>query len=257
MKNNLTWKQMPSTWLIWKCNWKFIAVVVFKMYSSLKLHFKTTCFILKRRFYFLLFFSKIFPSNKIFIWSFKKHVALSSFLFWITSPSWLLFSFLIWKESWKFWEVEPLKNKTYVAFSPSVKNETFFLGAFACGDSLMLNEGFLFFVGSLGGYLCTYLFIFTEQTLKICQQAFPRVRSLRKTTANLLSSLEILLQQWWFSAYFKKKCMPQGNVYKLQYLHDLIVSLNLTHPGTKFISMLAEGHLWSHEWILSPIRLLV
>jgi len=157
--------------------------------------FKLLLALFSKDFFFLLFLSESFPSNKNFIWSSKNMLLCPPFLFWITFPSWLVcvcvFSLLIWKQSWKFYEMWKLwKVKTCVAFSLSVnKNEAFFTRCF-CLRRLTYTELVSFF--SLNKHK------------KICQQAFLSVRGLKKATANLPSLLEIFLLWCWFPAYFKK-----------------------------------------------------
>lgn len=157
--------------------------------------FKLLLALFSKDFFFLLFLSESFPSNKNFIWSSKNMLLCPPFLFWITFPSWLVcvcvFSLLIWKQSWKFYEMWKLwKVKTCVAFTLSVnKNEAFFTRCF-CLRRLTYTELVSFF--SLNKHK------------KICQQAFLSVRGLKKATANLPSLLEIFLLWCWFPAYFKK-----------------------------------------------------
>lgn len=95
--------------------------------------FKLLLALFSKDFFSLLFLSESFPSNENFIWSSKNMLLCPPFLFWITSPSWLVFCFvffslLIWKQGWKFYEMWKLwKVKTCVASSLSVnKNEAFF-----------------------------------------------------------------------------------------------------------------------------------
>ena len=146
-----------------------------------------------QKIFFLLFLSESFPSNKNLIWSSKNMLLCPPFLFWITSPSWLVcvcfFSSDLKAELEILWDVEALKSENLCSLLSVNKNEAFFTRCF-CLRRLTYTELVSFF--SL------------NNTKKICQQAFLSVRGLKKATANLPSLPEIFLLWCWFPAYFKK-----------------------------------------------------